>query len=75
LGKVIVVMEAEVKAVNPVNISFITEIVVVEYVIDTSSGTFGVRLSLPNAVHKISAVLCYKINFIEKNKVLSTSYW
>jgi RND family efflux transporter MFP subunit len=68
LGKVFVGMEVEVKAEYPVNTTFIAKVVVVDSVIHASSGTFGIRLNLPNADHEISAGLRCKVNFIENNK-------
>ncbi len=64
LGSIQVGMQAEVKAEPPVNEVFHAKVVVVDPVIHASSGTFGIRLKLPNPDHKISAGLRCRVNFI-----------
>ena len=67
LGSVFVGMEVEVRAEQPVGEVFMAKVVVVDPVIHASSGTFGIRLNLPNPAHKISAGLRCKVSF-NKNK-------
>ena len=67
LSSVSVGMEVEVRAEQPVGDVFFAKVVVVDTVIHASSGTFGIRLNLPNPAHKISAGLRCKVSF-NKNK-------
>ena len=67
LSSVSVGMEVEVRAEQPVGDVFVAKVVVVDSVIHASSGTFGIRLNLPNPGHKISAGLRCKVSF-NKNK-------
>lgn len=64
LGNIRVGMQADIKAEQPVNQVFHAKVIVVDSVIHASSGTFGVRLNLPNPDHKISAGLRCKVNFV-----------
>ena len=72
LGSVFVGMQMEVKAEQPVNEVFLAKVVIVDSVIHASSGTFGIRLNLPNPDHKISAGLRCKVNFIKNKKSPAT---
>ena len=68
LGSIHVGMQAEVRAEQPVDSVFQAKVVVVDPVIHASSGTFGIRLNLPNPDHKISAGLRCKVNFMTDKK-------
>ena len=54
-GSVKVGMAAEVLPEQPVGGSYSAKVVVVDKVVDAASGTFGVRLNLPNPGNKIPA--------------------
>lgn len=71
LGSIHVGMQAKVKAEQPVDEVYHAKVVVVDSVIHASSGTFGIRLNLPNPGHKISAGLRCKVNFINDEKLPS----
>jgi RND family efflux transporter MFP subunit len=68
LGSIRVGMQAEVKPEQPVGEVFHAKVIVVDPVIHASSGTFGIRLNLPNPDHKIPAGLRCKVNFISDKK-------
>lgn len=62
-GKIMPGMEAEVLPSPPVNGSYMAQVEVVDQVLDTASGTFGVRLLLPNPDLELPAGLKCRIRF------------
>lgn len=62
-GKVAVGMQAHVRPEAPVNGVYTAKVTVVDRVIDAASGTFGVRLQLPNAEYKLPAGLKCTVRF------------
>ena len=63
LGRITVGMSAEVLPEEPVGGSYTAEVTVVDRVIDTASGTFGVRLRLPNTDYRLPAGLRCRLRF------------
>lgn len=63
LGSIQVGMDAEVRAEQKSDTVFQARVIVVDPVIHASSGTFGIRLNLPNPDHKIPAGLRCKVYF------------
>ena len=63
LNKIHVGMEAQVLPEAPVNGNYAAKVTVVDKVLDAASGTFGVRLELPNPDYKVPAGLRCKIRF------------
>jgi RND family efflux transporter MFP subunit len=63
LGLVKVGMTGIVKPQEPCGGEYAAKVIVVDKVIDAASGTFGVRLELPNPEHKIMAGLKCKVVF------------
>jgi RND family efflux transporter MFP subunit len=63
LGKIRVGMNAPVKAEQPVSETYQARVTIVDPVVHASSGTFGVRLALPNPERKIQAGLRCKVMF------------
>lgn len=63
LNKMHVGMEAQVFPESPVNGTYTAKVTVVDRVLDAASGTFGVRLELPNPDYKLPAGLRCKIRF------------
>jgi len=63
LGSIQVGMDAEVTAEQSADAVFHARVIVVDPVIHASSGTFGIRLNLPNSDHKIPAGLRCKVYF------------
>jgi len=63
LGKIAVGMRAEVQPEAPVGGSYQATITVVDQVVDAASGTFGVRLELPNPNYRLPAGLKCKVRF------------
>jgi RND family efflux transporter MFP subunit len=63
LGKVSVGMTAEVVPEAPVGGSLAARVTVVDRVVDAASGTFGVRLELPNPNYRLPAGLKCKVRF------------
>lgn len=57
-------MVAEVSLEKPVGGIYKASVIVVDQVIDAGSGTFGVRLKLPNPNNKIPAGLKCKLRFL-----------
>ena len=49
---------------SPINGRFAATVIVVDHVLDAASGTFGVRLELPNPGYKIPAGVNCKIRFL-----------
>lgn len=56
-------MEAKILPEKPVGGSYTAVVKIVDPVVDASSGTFGVRLELPNPRHRISAGLRCDVRF------------
>jgi RND family efflux transporter MFP subunit len=65
LGKVAVGMRAQVMPEAPVGGVYTARLKVVDRVVDAASGTFGVRLELPNPGHRLPAGLKCRVRFGE----------
>ena len=65
LGKIRKGMQAEVIPEDPVGGSYIAKVKIVDPVVDAASGTFGIRLELPNPEHALPAGLGCDIHFKE----------
>jgi len=63
LGSINVGQRAEVTPQEPLNGTYIARVTVVDHVVDAASGTFGVRLELPNRDYRLPAGLKCKIRF------------
>jgi RND family efflux transporter MFP subunit len=63
LGKVAVGMRVQVTPEAPANTPRSAVVTVVDKVVDAASGTFGVRLELPNPSHQLAAGLKCKVRF------------
>jgi multidrug efflux pump subunit AcrA (membrane-fusion protein) len=63
LGKIAVGMTVQVKPEAPVGGAYPARVTVVDRVVDAASGTFGVRLQIPNPNHRLPAGLKCKIQF------------
>lgn len=63
LGKIAVGMRAEVQPEAPVAGNHPATVTVVDRVVDAASGTFGVRLELPNPTYRLPAGLKCKVRF------------
>jgi RND family efflux transporter MFP subunit len=63
LGKIRVGMRAQVVPEAPLNGTQTARVIVVDRVVDPASGTFGVRLEVANAEHRLPAGLKCKIRF------------
>jgi RND family efflux transporter MFP subunit len=59
-------MRAKVMPEDPVGGQYMAEVKIVDRVIDAASGTFGVRLELPNPNHRLPAGLKCKVIFLGK---------
>lgn len=66
LGSVRQDMHAEVRPEAPVGGVYIGKVVIVDKVVDAASGTFGVRVELPNPSLKLPAGLRCRVRFFEK---------
>ena len=66
LGTIKVGMQAEVTPENPVGQVYKAKVTIVDRVIDAASGTFGVRLELPNPKYLLPAGLKCKVSFPQK---------
>lgn len=64
LGTVKVGMVAEVKPEAPVGGVYRAKVTIVDKVVDAASGTFGVRLELPNSDYKLPPGLKCKVRFL-----------
>lgn len=62
-GKVAVGAMAAITLEQPVGGHYDAKVIVVDPLIDAPSGTFGIRLKLPNAEHRIPAGLNCKVTF------------
>jgi membrane fusion protein, multidrug efflux system len=56
-------MKAEVRPENPIGGSHQGQVVIVDEVVDAASGTFGVRVHLPNPGHKLPAGINCQVRF------------
>jgi RND family efflux transporter MFP subunit len=65
LGSVQVGMFAEVKPEPPVGGVYKAKVTIVDKVVDAASGTFGVRLELPNPDYKLPPGLKCKVHFLK----------
>jgi RND family efflux transporter MFP subunit len=65
LGSVKVDMFAEVKPEAPVGGVYRAKVTIVDKVVDAASGTFGVRLELPNPDYKLPPGLKCKVHFLK----------
>ncbi len=63
-GKITVGMRARVRPEQPVGGQHTAKVTIVDPIIDSASGTFGVRLELPNPDRALPAGLKCKINFL-----------
>jgi multidrug efflux pump subunit AcrA (membrane-fusion protein) len=63
LGSIRENMRAQVKPEAPMGGSYGAGVVIVDKVIDAASGTFGVRLELPNPEHRIPPGLKCRVRF------------
>jgi membrane fusion protein (multidrug efflux system) len=63
LGRVVTGMGADVLPDAPLNGSFRARVVIVDKVVDAASGTFGVRLELPNPGRELPAGLQCRVRF------------
>ncbi|HWU36332.1 MAG TPA: efflux RND transporter periplasmic adaptor subunit [Candidatus Acidoferrum sp.] len=63
LGKITVGMSAEIIPEAPVGSVYQARVKVVDRVVDAASGTFGVRLELPNPGYRLAAGLKCKVRF------------
>ena len=59
-------MKAEVRVELPVNRKYSAHVIIVDSVIDAASGTFGVRLELPNPDYRLPAGLLCQVVFPDK---------
>ena len=66
LGSIKVGMTAEVKSESSPISAYTAKVKIVDQVVDAASGTFGVRLELPNPKYQISAGLKCKVTFLKR---------
>jgi RND family efflux transporter MFP subunit len=66
LGAVRVGMRAEVRPESPVGGGYQAKVTIVDRVIDAASGTYGIRLELPNQDYHLPAGLRCKVVFFQK---------
>ena len=66
IGAIKVGMTAEVESENSPRSVYMAKVTIVDQVVDAASGTFGVRLELPNPKYRISAGLKCKVTFLKK---------
>lgn len=66
LGSIQVEMTADVSPEEPIGNHYKARVKIVDRVVDAASGTFGVRLELPNPRYKLPAGLKCKVSFPEK---------
>ena len=67
LGKLTVGMDVQVKLEEPIGGTHKAKITIVDRVVDAASGTFGVRMELPNPDLKLPAGLKCSVKFPVKN--------
>ena len=65
-GKIAVGMVAHVKPESPLTGEYTAKVMVVDRVVDAASGTFGVRMELPNSELKLPAGLKCSVRFGKK---------
>jgi RND family efflux transporter MFP subunit len=65
-GAIKVGMSAEVTPENPLSRAYKAKVKIVDRVVDAASGTFGVRLELPNPENRLPAGLKCKVTFLVK---------
>ena len=65
-GAIKVGMQAEVQPEAPVSGVYKAKVKIVDQVIDAASGTFGVRLELPNPEYRLPAGLKCRVTFLEE---------
>jgi hypothetical protein len=58
-------MKAEVISESPAGGRYQVTVSIADHVVDAGSGTFGVRLALPNPTYKIPAGLNCRVRFVE----------
>jgi len=61
-------MTVQVYPEKPVGGSYTAKVVIVDSVVDSASGTIGVRLELPNDNHRVSARLTCDVKFPGKRR-------
>ena len=66
LGSVRVGMRAKVTPEEPVTGVYTAKVAIVDKVVDAASGTFGVRLKLPNPDYRLPSGLKCKVIFFNK---------
>ena len=66
LGAVKVGMQADVTPENPVGKAYQAKVTIVDRVVDAASGTFGVRLELPNPKYKLPSGLKCRVTFLDE---------
>jgi multidrug efflux pump subunit AcrA (membrane-fusion protein) len=66
LGEITVGMTAQVMPESPVKGTYSARVTIVDQVVDAASGTFGVRLELPNAEYRLPAGLKCKVRFLKE---------
>ncbi|MEW6079747.1 MAG: efflux RND transporter periplasmic adaptor subunit [Thermodesulfobacteriota bacterium] len=64
-GTIVKGMKAEVRPENPIGGSHQGQVVIVDEVVDAASGTFGVRVQLPNPGHKLPAGINCQARFFK----------
>ena len=64
-GRIKLGMQAQVIPEEPISGHHIAKVVVVDPIVDAASGTFGIRLHLPNPGYKIPAGLHCQVQFME----------
>jgi RND family efflux transporter MFP subunit len=65
-GAIRVGMRAEIQPEAPVSGAYQAKVKIVDQVVDAASGTFGVRLELPNPEHRLPAGLKCKVTFVDE---------
>ena len=66
LGKIKVGMRAKITPQEPISGVYKARVKIVDRVVDAASGTFGVRLELPNPKYRLPAGLKCKVTFPQK---------
>ncbi len=66
LGSIKVGMRGTVKPEGPLGGTYAAEVKIVDRVVDAASGTFGVRLELPNPDYSLPAGLKCKVIFLDE---------
>ena len=71
-GKIKKGMKAKVVPEKPIGNQYAAEVVIVDRVIDAASGTFGIRLELPNKKYSLPAGLRCQVDFPDIKNVAAT---